>query len=152
MSSERRKRQGGRGHSRAIFDSTWGLAATGTENEVNPDNGHQRQQLRRFCREVTSVVFTEISGRSRGHSKTLFYSTENEVNPDNGHQRQQPRRFCREVTSVVCPENPGRDKGTEGTSGRSSIAPGNTKPLTLKTKLTETTAISDSSLVASVEK
>ena len=50
----------------AIFDSTWGPAATGTENEVNPDDGHQRQQPRCFCREVTSVVCPEIPGRNKG--------------------------------------------------------------------------------------
>ena len=91
----------------AIFDSTWEPEATGTENEVNRDDGHQQQQPRRFCREVTSVVFTEI---------------------------------------------PDTNKGTEGSQWRSSIAPGNKKLLALKTKLTETTALNDSSHVASVEK
>ena len=65
-----RNRQRDRGQTGAIFYSTCGPAASGNENEVNPDAGHQRQQPRCFCREVTSVVCPEIPGRDKGTEGT----------------------------------------------------------------------------------
>ena len=77
---------------------------------------------------------------------------ENEVNRDHSDQRQQPRCFCREVTSVVFAEIPERKKRAGGTQAHFSTVPGIKQLLAVKTKLTETTVINDSSHVASVEK